>query len=88
VESAEHAEAKMQYQITNLRARSARAELRQTEVAGRHAEAISNSLYPEKALQEREFAGIYFLARYGRELLDGLLETTHPDCLNHQIVSV
>jgi bacillithiol synthase len=88
IESAENAESKMIYQITNLRARSARAELRHSEVIGRHAEALSSSLFPEKTLQEREFSGIYFLAKYGRELRDGLLESIHPDCLKHQIIEL
>jgi len=88
IESAEHAESKMLYQINNLRARAARAELRHSEVIQRHAEVISNSLYPEKALQERGFAGVYFLAKHGRELLDGLLDTIHPDCLDHQIIEL
>jgi bacillithiol biosynthesis cysteine-adding enzyme BshC len=88
IESAEHAESKMLYQINNLRARAARAELRHSEVIQRHAEVISNSVYPEKILQEREFAGVYFLAKHGRELLDGLLDTIHPDCLDHQIVEL
>src|SRR5258708_38405876 len=50
VESAENAESKMLYQITSLRARAARAETRQNEVAERHAGLVSNSLYPESAL--------------------------------------
>jgi uncharacterized protein YllA (UPF0747 family) len=57
-------------------------------VIQRHAELISNSLYPEKELQERSFAGIYFLAKYGRELMNGLLDAMHPDCLDHQIVEL
>jgi bacillithiol synthase len=88
VESAEHAEQKMLYQITNLRSRAARAELRQSEIIGRHADMLSNSLYPHKALQEREVAGVYFLAKYGRELLNGLLDTIHPDCLDHQLITL
>ena len=88
VESAEHAEQKMLYQITNLRSRAARAELRQSEIVGRHADMLSNSLYPNKALQEREVAGVYFLAKYGRELLNGLLDTIHPDCLDHQLITL
>jgi bacillithiol synthase len=88
VESAEHAEQKMLYQITNLRSRAARAELRQSEIIGRHADMLSNSVYPHKALQEREVAGVYFLAKYGRELLNGLLETIHPDCLDHQLITL
>src|SRR5262249_52196341 len=88
VESAEHAGQKMMYQITNLRSRAARAELRQSEIVGRHADVLCNLLYPHKALQEREVAGVYFLAKYGSELIEGLLETMHPDCLDHQLISL
>jgi bacillithiol synthase len=88
IESAENAESKMLYQINNLRARAARAELRHSEVIQRHAEVISCSLYPGKELQERSFAGIYFLAKHGRELMNGLLDAMHPDCLDHQIIEL
>ena len=88
VESAEHAASKMVYQITNLRARAARAELRQSEVLGRHAEALTTALYPDKTLQEREYGGLYFLARHGQPLMNQLLETIHPDCLNHQVIEL
>ncbi len=88
VESAENAESKMMYQITSLRARAARAETRQSEIAERHTRVLSTNLYPEKALQERGFAGIYFLAKHGRELLGQLLETIQPDCLDHQLITL
>jgi bacillithiol biosynthesis cysteine-adding enzyme BshC len=88
VESAENAEGKMIYQINNLRARSARAELRQSEVIGRHAEILSNALYPDKTLQEREYGGIYFLSKYGSEFMTELLDAMHPDCLDHQIIEL
>lgn len=88
VESAQNAESKMLYQLTNLESRAARAELRQSAVADRHARHLSNALYPDKNLQEREFAGIYFLAKYGRELLDRLLTVINPDCVDHQLVTL
>lgn len=88
IESAQNAESKILYQVNNLRARAARSELRHSEVIQRHAELISNSLYPGKELQERSYAGIYFLAKHGRELMDGLLDAMHPDCLDHQIVEL
>jgi bacillithiol biosynthesis cysteine-adding enzyme BshC len=88
MDSANNAESKMLYQLTNLRSRAARAELRQTEVAERHARILSNSLYPDKTLQEREYAGIYFLAKHGTELLNGLLDSIHPDCVDHQVVTL
>lgn len=86
VESSENAASKMVYQVQNLRARAARAELRHTEVIARHAEALTNVLYPEKTLQERQWAGIQFLAKFGRELLPSLKEMIHPDCLDHQVI--
>ena len=88
VESAAHAGSKIHHQLNQLRARAARAELRQSEVLGRHAELLSNALYPEKALQEREIAGIHFVARHGTELLRNLYDAIHPDCLDHQVISL
>ena len=41
-----------------------------------------------KTLQEREFAGIYLLAKYGRELLGDLLTTINPECVDHQLVTL
>jgi bacillithiol synthase len=86
VESAENAGSKIRHQLEQLRSRAARAELRQAEVLGRHANLLSNLLYPNKTLEEREVGGIYFLARYGREFLHDLHECIHTDCLDHQVI--
>jgi bacillithiol synthase len=88
VEAAANAGSKMQHQLEQLRSRAARAELRQSEVLIRHAELLSNALYPNKALQEREIAGVYFIARHGTELLRNLYDTIHTECLDHQLVSL
>ena len=88
IDSATNAATKMQYQIGQLRSRAARAELRQTEVLTRHADLLSNALYPKQDLQEREIAGVYFVARQGMGLLHDLYDTIHPDCLDHQIISL
>ena len=88
VDAATNAESKMQHQLESLRARAARAELRQSEILGRHADLLSNSLYPNKVLQEREIAGVYFLARHGTELLRQLYDSIHTDCLDHQVISL
>jgi bacillithiol biosynthesis cysteine-adding enzyme BshC len=88
VDSATNAASKMQYQFSQLRSKAARAELRQTEVLTRKADLLSNLLYPNKALQEREIAGAYFLARHGMEFLRDVYETIRPDCLDHQIITM
>jgi bacillithiol synthase len=88
VDSAVNAASKMQYQLTQLRAKAARAELRHTEVLTRKADLLSNLLYPSKALQEREIAGIYFVSRLGNEFLREVYEAIRPDCLDHQVITM
>jgi uncharacterized protein YllA (UPF0747 family) len=88
LDSATNAASKMQHQLAQLRSRAARAELRQTEILGRHADLLCNALYPNKILQEREIAGVYFVARHGAEFLRGLYDTIHTDCLDHQMISL
>jgi uncharacterized protein YllA (UPF0747 family) len=88
VDSAVNAASKMQYQLAQLRSKAARAELRQTEVLTRKADLLSNLLYPGKALQEREIAGAYFVARGGAAFLQGLYDAIYPDCLDHQVISL
>lgn len=88
VEAANNAGSKMQYQLEQLRSRAARAELRHSEVLARHAELLSNALYPNKTLQEREIGGIYFVARHGLDLLRQLYDTIHTDCLDHQVITL
>ncbi len=88
LESAATAESKILYQLTGLRSKAARAELRHSEILGRHAEILSNGLYPNKTLPEREIAGIHFLARHGTQLLHDLYKVIHLECLDHQIISL
>jgi bacillithiol synthase len=78
----------MQHQIEALRSRAARAELRQSEVLDRHAQLLSNTLFPNKTLQEREIGGIYFLARYGVGILKDFYEAIHTDCFDHQLLTL
>jgi bacillithiol biosynthesis cysteine-adding enzyme BshC len=86
-DAAENAGAKMHHQLTQLRARAARAELRQSEIFGRHASLLSNMLYPDKTLQEREIAGIYFLAQHGVQFLQELFAAIRTECVDHQLIS-
>src|SRR5208282_2769040 len=88
IEAAESARTSMSHQIDRLRARVARAEELRNEVITRHADALSHALFPHKALQEREVAGVSFVARYGPELLTNLYQTIRPDCHDHQVIAV
>ncbi len=88
VEAAQTASSKMRYQLDRLYTQAARAELQKGEVVGRHAETLTQSLFPGKGLQEREIGGAYFLARYGLDLLRQLHDTIQLDCHDHQILEL
>ena len=64
---------KMRYQMNRLRRLAANFELRREESLARHAQAVSNALYPQGGLQERLIGAAYFLARYGDGLVDTLV---------------
>ncbi|MGA7929219.1 MAG: bacillithiol biosynthesis cysteine-adding enzyme BshC [Candidatus Sulfotelmatobacter sp.] len=88
VEASQTGASKVHYQLDRLRERAMASEVRRSEVVRRHAEALSQMLYPKNALQERGVAGIYFVARHGMELLRSLHETMHTDCQDHQILEL
>ena len=86
VEAATRASSKMRYQIGRLEKRAAQAELRRTEIITRHAAQIENAVYPNKTLQEREIAGLYFYAKYGPELVSRLVELAQTRCPEHKVL--
>lgn len=88
VDAAETARSKMQYQLERLHTQVARAEAQKGELVTRHADTLSQALYPDKGLQERGVAGVYFLARYGRELLHQIRDAIQPDCHDHQVLEL
>src|ERR1700674_4941195 len=88
IDTAESTRTSMSHQIDRLRARVARAEKERNEVITRHADAFGDALCPNKVLQEREVAGMSFVARYGPELLANLYEHVRPDCHDHQVIEV
>jgi bacillithiol biosynthesis cysteine-adding enzyme BshC len=88
VDAAETARSKIEYQLERLQSQAARAEAMKSELVKRHGEILSQALYPDKELQERGVGGIYFLARYGSELLRQLHDAIQCDCNDHQILEL
>ncbi len=76
----------MQYQLTRLRRLAARSQLARDEQIRRHADELATMLYPNKTLQERELAGISFLASQGLQLLKQLYDSAEISCPDHQII--
>lgn len=79
---------KMRYQLERLESRAARAHVRREQVLERHASLLSSMLFPGRELQERHVAGIYFLGKFGTDLIDRLIADYQPECPDHQVVSL
>ena len=88
VDAVQTAASKMQYQLERLHTQAARAEVQKSELIGRKAELLSQTLFPDKGLQERGIGGLYFIARYGTELLHQIYDAIQPDCHDHQILEL
>ncbi len=86
LDAAATATSKMKYQLARLRERAARAQLRRSHDQARHAQELINALYPQKNLQEREIAGISYIARQGSQLLLRLYDAAQTSCPDHQVV--
>jgi bacillithiol synthase len=85
-ESAVRSGKKMRYQLERLEQRAALAQVRRQEDLARHAHELANALFPHKNLQEREVAGVYFIARYGTKLLCDLKAAIEPRVADHQLL--
>jgi bacillithiol synthase len=86
--SADTAASKMRYQMNRLRRLAANFQLQKEDSLARHAEAITQSLYPEGTLQERLHGAAYYLARYGFELAEQLATTAEKLCPGHAVVAL
>jgi uncharacterized protein YllA (UPF0747 family) len=84
----DNAKAKMIYQLEGLETKYINAEARRNELLEKHLEAISNSLFPEKKLQERQLNVTSFLARYGTTLLRRLEHSLPLDPTQHHVCEI
>lgn len=84
----EKSRAKMLYQLSKTRAKTARAILRREEQTAADAKWLYNGLYPHKHLQERLYSILPFLAQHGPDLIDRLYENVHLDCPDHVLLPV
>lgn len=80
------AASKMRYQMNRLRRLAARYQLEKETSLARHAQAITQAVYPGGHLQERVVAGIYFMAQQGESLLDMLIAAASDSCPGHKVL--
>ncbi len=86
-DAAARAARKMRYQLNRLSAKAARAELRRSRQLITDSRLILTGLFPEKGLQERTLAGVYFLAAHGPELLQRLVSVAATHCAGHHLLT-
>jgi len=84
--SAETAASKMRYQMNRLRRLAANFQLQREASLARHAEAMSQALYPQGGLQERLHGAAYYFARHGFELAEELVSRAGKLCPGHTIL--
>ena len=82
------AASKMRYQMNRLRRLAARYQLEKEASLARHAQAITQALYPAGHLQERAVGGIYFLATQGPGLLETLVAAASDGCPGHKVLPI
>jgi len=82
--SATTAASKMRYQMNRLRRLAANFQLARETSLARHAEAMSQALYPGGVLQERVHGAAYYFARYGFELAETLTAHATDPCPGHK----
>ena len=70
--SGDTAAGKIRYQMSRLRTLAANFQLQREAALARHAESISQALYPGGGLQERLHGAAYYFARYGFGLAEEL----------------
>jgi bacillithiol biosynthesis cysteine-adding enzyme BshC len=87
-EAAKRSASKMRYQLNRLRNLAVTAELRRNEAISRKSEELSAALFPGGTLQEREIAGVNYLARHGLGLIAKLHDVLQTSCPGHQIVKL
>jgi bacillithiol biosynthesis cysteine-adding enzyme BshC len=84
--SAETAASKMRYQMNRLRNLSASFQLQREASLGRHAQALSQALFPGGVLQERVIGAAYFFAAHGLELAEHLTVQAEKSCPGHSVI--
>jgi bacillithiol synthase len=87
VDAAARSGRKMQYQLSKIGRKAARAEARRNADLVSDASEILCELFPEKDLQERTLPGVYFVAKHPG-LIDALLALAGEYCPGHHLVKL
>lgn len=78
------------YQATigKLTEKAARMEANRKGKGGRHLRRLNNALCPQGKAQERVLAPLQFVARFGTDWLDSLIDELDPFCSEHLLIDL
>ena len=79
---------KIAYQLAKTEAKVSREALRRAATARRHAAALADTVYPHGVLQERVYALLPFLARFGPSLAERVRDEIAPGCADHRVLDL
>jgi len=79
---------KVLHQVEALRTKFVNAEARRNDTLERHLDGITNSVFPEKKLQERVINITSFLVRYGLSFVRRLEGELNLDSREHQVIEI
>jgi bacillithiol synthase len=79
---------RMQGALSSLKEKTLAAQVRQHDISLRQLDKVAVSIFPHSNLQERELNIIYFLNKYGLELLRWLRSELVVDKFMHQIINL
>ncbi|MGE5805171.1 MAG: bacillithiol biosynthesis protein BshC, partial [Ignavibacteria bacterium] len=71
-----------------LKEKSLEAEKKKHEITLRQIDKVSNILFPNSNLQEREFNFIYFADKYGMDFIKQIFDELSINKFEHQIITI
>jgi bacillithiol biosynthesis cysteine-adding enzyme BshC len=74
--------------LDELKSKAIEAQKKKHEITLRQIDKISNSLFPNSSLQEREFNFVYFYNKYGNEFLNKIFEELSINKFEHQAIKL
>ncbi len=84
--AARKSESKILYQLEKLKQKTAREAMRRDARATSEALYLSDLVYPHRHLQERLYSILPFLAKFGVDLPNRLLDDAAMDCPDHTVL--
>ncbi len=79
---------KIFYYIDELKSKAVEAQKKKYDTTVRQVDKVSNALYPNSNMQERELNFFYFANKYGTEFINRIYEELEVTKFDHQIIQI